>query len=101
MGLILNNIAKSNKAFIIGCSIVSFLTATMLSIILSIQSKLAQQMQALETEEMGLSTLFGNTPNPFLSGILIIILPVAIEFLWECYILKNCNKKKSIVIIEK
>jgi hypothetical protein len=73
MGLILNKIAKSNKSFIIGCSVVSFLTATIVSIILSVQNKLAAQMQALETEGMGLSGLFGNTPNSFLLGILTII----------------------------
>jgi len=73
MSLILNKIAKSNKAYIIGCSIVSFLTATIVSIILLVQGKLAEQMQALETEGMGLSGLFGNTPNPLLLGILTII----------------------------
>lgn len=71
--LILNKIAKSNKAFIVGCSIVSFLTASTISIILSVESKLAQQMQALEPSGMDLAGLFGNTPNPLAIGILTIV----------------------------
>jgi len=72
-GLILNKVAKSNKALIVGGSIVSFLTATTISIFLSVQNKLSEQMQAFEGEWMGLSGLFEGIPNPILIGILTII----------------------------
>jgi len=42
-GFILNKIAKSNKSFLLGTSITSFLCATMVSIYLSVQKKLAEK----------------------------------------------------------
>tara|TARA_Y100000310_G_C20672265_1_gene810918 strand:- start:172 stop:717 length:546 start_codon:yes stop_codon:yes gene_type:complete len=72
-GLILNKVAKSNKALIVGGSIISFLTATIISIFLSVQNKLSEQMQAFEEGGIGLSGLFEGHPNPILIGILTII----------------------------
>jgi hypothetical protein len=70
---ILNKIIKSNKALIMGCSIVSFLTATIIAITLSVQTSLAEQMAAFEVAGMGLIEMFGSMPNPILTGVLIII----------------------------
>jgi len=74
-GFILNKIAKSNKSFLLGTSITSFLCATMVSIYLSVQKKLAEKLATLETEGFGgsLGGLFGETPNPLLTGSLIIV----------------------------
>ena len=69
--LLLNKIAKSNKSFLLGGSIVSFLSAAILSVSLSVQKRLAAQMAGLETG--GMVGLFGEMPNAFLTGILIII----------------------------
>jgi len=62
-GFILNKIAKSNKSFLLGTSITSFLCATMVSIYLSVQKKLAEKLATLETEGFGgsLGGLFGET----------------------------------------
>ena len=67
---ILNKVAKSNKSFLLGGSIISFLAATMVSIILIVYKNLAAEISTLE---LGLTSLFGKTPNSFLSAILIII----------------------------
>lgn len=74
-GFILNVIARSNKSFLLGTSIISFLCATVVSVYLSVQKILAEKVTALETESFGgsLGSLFGETPNPLLTGFLIIL----------------------------
>lgn len=70
-GFILNKIAKSNKSFLWGTSIISFLCATIVSVYLSVQRKLVEKLANLETA--GFGDLFGETPNPLLTGFLVII----------------------------
>lgn len=71
----LNKVAKSNMSFFSGGLIASILSATINYTYLSIHRGLEKSVSGLVIESIDVSLLptFNKTPNPFLTGILMII----------------------------
>jgi hypothetical protein len=71
--LILKKITKSNKSVIIGCAVISLLSATISAIFISLQNLASQITEWSNNGPIGLVALFGELPSPYVIPLLILI----------------------------